>query len=404
MATAAVRDAEDGAQFVAELEKRHGIRVEVISGEREAKLGAYGVLASIHRPEGISADLGGGSLELARLFDQDIQEQATLRIGSLRLLDQSGGEPAQIYEAIAGAIGEVEWLQRKKPKALYAIGGSFRALARIHVEKAGYPLHILHHYTVPSKGMPAFLRDIIAMPPEKIATLPGMVPKRAAILVPAAMVLERLLETIKPEKLVFSASGIREGYLYEKLSPYVREEDALLASCTEFAVKGGRNVGYCHELYEWMEPLFDGENDRDARLRFAACLLHDIARFVHPDYRAEWAMHRILQSNLPGIDHAERVQLSLALYHRYQFRRPGAYAELTLIGARARAWARVAGAAMNLAYHLTGGVQDTLPEIKLKVSKNKLALHFPDGLKDLAGEAVKKRLDGLDEAWRSARD
>lgn len=92
VATAAVRDASDGPEFVETLEREHNIFIEVISGKREAKLGAYGILASMHKPEGLAGDLGGGSMELVALDkNQRIGERISLPVGALRLLDECDG-------------------------------------------------------------------------------------------------------------------------------------------------------------------------------------------------------------------------------------------------------------------------------------------------------------------------
>ncbi len=400
VATAAVRDAADGEAFVEEIEQRHGIHIEVISGKREARLGAYGIMASVHHPDGVSGDLGGGSMELVRMEDHRVREQMTLPIGGLRLLDQSGGDRAKMRELVAKSLAEAGWLKERKIRNFYAIGGSFRAIAHMHMLGADYPLHIIHQYTLETKPFLSFIRSLARLPEADIAALPGAVPKRLASLPPAAIILEQMLEMAKPEQIVFSASGIREGYLYEKLSPYLREEDALLASCTEFALKGGRGTAYAHELFEWMEPLFPDEDAAQQRLRFASCLLHDIARYIHPEHRADWAIQRILQSSLTGLCHEERVQLAMAMYHRYQFKLKTDAPALSLIGPDDKARAKLIGSCMNLAYHLTGGIPGTLPQTRLEPGKSKLALSLPGALADLYGDSVKKRVSGVEEAWR----
>lgn len=399
VATAAVRDASDGKDFVAELEKRHHIHIDIISGKKEARLGAFGIFSSIHEPQGISGDLGGGSMELAQLSRQILTEQVTLPIGSLRLIDQTGGGREEMRALIAAELDKTEWLQGAKPENFYAIGGSFRAVARMHMLARGYPLEILHQYTVEAEELRRYVRELAALSEAELAALPGAAAKRVAAIPPAALILEGILATARPKQVVFSASGIREGYLHEKLSPYLRSEDVLLASCYEFAMKGGRGTAYAHELFEWMQPLFPGEPEAFRRLRFAACLLHDIARYIHPDHRAEWAMQRILQSVFVGLSHGERVQLALALYHRYQPKLKVAHPAFALIGAKEQGWARLLGAAMNLAYQLSGGIAGNLPETALKAGKHKLGLQLPAHLQALAGETVKKRQGQLEEAW-----
>ncbi|MDE3060049.1 MAG: Ppx/GppA family phosphatase [Pseudomonadota bacterium] len=400
MATAAVRDARDGEGFARYLEDTYDIHVDTISGKKEARLGAFGVCSSMYKPRGITGDLGGGSMELVQVDDGHITDHVSIALGSLRMIDESKGDRDKLRKLIGKRFDELEWLSGQKVPAFYAIGGSFRALARMHMESVDYPLHILHEYKVDAKTFLNFAGTIAAMPEGKLEKFPGVTARRIAALPGAAMILERIIETAKPEHIVFSASGIREGYLYEKLSPYIRNQDGLLASCTEFAVKGGRSTAYANELFTWMYPLLEKESEKERRLRLAFCLLSDIALHIHPEYRAEWAFHRILHSALTGLTHRERVKVSLALYHRYQFKLKDEWPSLRLLKSGDREWAKLVGSAANLAYHLTGSIPGNLHKTAFITEKNQLSLQLGGNMQDVLGDAVKRRMDGVREAYR----
>ena len=369
MATAAVRDAKDGESFARYLEETYDIDVDIISGKKEAKLGAYGVCASMYKPKGITGDLGGGSLELVKVDDGQIADTASLLLGSLRMIDESKGDRDKLRKLIEKRFAELKWMEDNKVPNFYAIGGSFRALARMHMAAGGYPLHILHEYKVDAKNFLSFVRDIAMMPESKLEKFPG----------------------------------IREGYLYEKLSPYIRNQDGLLASCTEFAVKGGRSTAYANELYTWMYPLLEKESEKERRLRLAFCLLSDIAMHIHPEYRAQWAFHRILQSALTGLTHRERIKLSLALYHRYQFKFDESWSALKLLKSGDREWARLVGTSANLAYHLSGSISGNLHNTSFVMEKDQVVLQLNGAMQDVLGDAVKRRMDGVREAWGEYR-
>jgi exopolyphosphatase/guanosine-5'-triphosphate,3'-diphosphate pyrophosphatase len=190
MATAAVRDAKDGANFAKYLEDTYDISVDIISGKKEARLGAFGVCASIFKPQGITGDLGGGSLELVKVDDGQIADHASLLLGSLRMIDECKGDRVKLRKLIERRFAELNWLDGKGVPAFYAIGGSFRALAKMHMEANNYPLHILHEYKVDSKTFLGFVRDIAIMPDNKLEKFPGGSAKRAPALPGAAIVLE----------------------------------------------------------------------------------------------------------------------------------------------------------------------------------------------------------------------
>lgn len=401
LATAAVRDAVDGTEFVETLERKYGVSITVISGIKEARLAAAGVFSSIYRPEGLAGDLGGGSIELISLERGSIAGQATMPIGPLRLLDASGGDTGIMRGLIRDAVSAESWLDRAHPPHFYAIGGSFRAIAHIYMKIEKYPLDIVHHYTIKNAPMRKLLKEIVSLPPQEVAELPGAPSKRAEALIPAALVLEHILDLTHPVDVIFSASGIREGFLYEKLSPSIRAEDPLIASCADLASQNGRVAGYARELFTWMAPLFEKESDADKRLRFAACILSEIGWRIHPDYRAEWVFFRALQSTLTGLSHPERVTLALALYHRHQYKRKHDWDVLELARERDLAWARVVGTAASLAYHVSGGMSGNLDNVTLRLGKHELEVAFAPDAQDLMTDAVRKRVEGLGDTFKA---
>jgi exopolyphosphatase/guanosine-5'-triphosphate,3'-diphosphate pyrophosphatase len=400
MATAAVRDAKDGEAFARYLEDTYDIDVDTISGKKEAKLGAYGVCASMFKPRGITGDLGGGSLELVWVDDGQIADHASVLLGSLRLLDETKGDREKMKKLIDKRFGELDWLKDHKTANFYAIGGSFRALAKMHMESSNYPLRILHEYRAEAKEFQAFVKQIAAMPADKLEKFPGVAAKRIATLPGAAMILDKIISAAKPEGIVFSASGIREGYLYEKLSPYIRSQDGLLSSCIEFATKGGRSTAYSNELYTWMYPLLKDESDRDRRLRMAFCLLSEIAQHIHPEYRAEWAYERILFSSITGLSHRERVKLALALYHRHQFKVKQVWSEMNMLKQKDAAWAKLVGTCANLAYHISGSVAGNLLKTAYVIDSKAVNLQLSGSMQDIMGDALKRRIAGVDEAYK----
>lgn len=399
MATAAVRDAKDGAAFARYLEDTYKIDIDIISGKQEAKLGAYGVCSSMYKPCGITGDLGGGSMELVWVNDGEITDHTSIALGSLRMIDETKGDRDKLRKLIDKRFKELDWLGEHKTPAFYAIGGSFRALAKMHMAAVNYPLQILHEYKVESKSFQEFAREIAAMPENKLEKFPGAAPKRVQALPGAAMIIDSIISLSKPEQIVFSASGIREGYLYEMLPASVRNMDGLIASCTEFASKGGRSMDYAQELKQWMKPLLPNQTEKDLRLLTAFCLLTDIGLHIHPEYRAQWAFERIQFSALTGLSHRERIKLALALYHRYQFKLKEEWPALALVKNADRAWARLVGTAANLAYHLSGSIPGNITNTQLITEGQKVELRLAKHMQDAMGDAIKRRLDGLNEAY-----
>src|SRR5215469_8079820 len=213
LATAAVRDAEDGAEFVNDVEKRFSIRVRVLPGSEAGRLSALGVLSGSPEASGLVGDLGGGSIELAAIGNGRVGTVATLPIGPLRLVEEADDEK-ELKEIIDRHLESVAWLTKNETPRFYAVGGAWRAIARIHMEQQRYPLHIIQAYTLPRGEAQNFL-DVMARQSrkslEKISTIAR---KRLEVVPLAARILARILRRTGATELVFSATGLREGHLY----------------------------------------------------------------------------------------------------------------------------------------------------------------------------------------------
>jgi exopolyphosphatase/guanosine-5'-triphosphate,3'-diphosphate pyrophosphatase len=395
LATAAVRDAEDGAAFVSALERRLGISVRVLSGEQEGTLSAMGVVADIAGANGIVGDLGGGSVELVPVQDASAGGAVTLPLGPLRLADVAEDEK-RVRDTIDRQLATVSWLSSSPRDSFYAVGGAWRALARIHMEQVGYPLHIIQQYTLPRAEAAAFL-DLVARQSrkslEKITTVSR---KRLEVVPLAARILARLIRRIEPRQVVFSAAGLREGHIYSLLDAAERQADPLIAACQETAQRDPRFGPDKGELFAWCAPLFPRETPERQRLRRAATLLGDVAWHEHPDYRAEQALRHALFMPVFGIGHAERAFVAAALQGRYG---GAGSAEQTpalrLLDEDGLTAARTCGLALRLGYTLSGGVPGMLSGAALSLDDGAVVLSLGGQAVALYGESVQRRLDAL---------
>lgn len=404
LATAAVRDAEDGKDFVRYVEKTHGVKVRVISGKQEAKLAAKGVQSSLYDVRGLVGDLGGGSFELVRVEGDKIHEQETLPLGALRLRADSGESITAAADRARTAYGELGWLRKFKMDTFYAVGGSFRALAHAYLLQSNYPLEVIHAYEVDALKFVPFLRQFALLDEKAIAEMPGSSRKRAQSLPYAAVALAELLEHVSAKRVVFSTAGIREGYLFDRLSPYLKQEDGLVACCVDLASQSGRLESYARDLFQWMTPLFAGEMAQKQRLRFACCVLSEFAWRVHPQYRSEWMFMRIIHSSIIGMNHEERVLLANALYHRHTLKTPLKTRVLSLLDAKQKLWCQNIGAALSVGFMLSGGMAGALQRIPLAYDGKAITVDPAPEFQGLLTDTVRKRLDGLGEmlsAWRN---
>src|SRR5437660_6048996 len=133
LATAACRDASNGRAFIAEAQRICGTKVDVLSGRREANYSALGVVSGVHRPDGIVGDLGGGSLELIDVHGSRIKTGVTLPLGGLALQDRSGRSMKKAEKIVKDAFDDLKLLRGGEGRTFYAVGGTWRALAQLHM-------------------------------------------------------------------------------------------------------------------------------------------------------------------------------------------------------------------------------------------------------------------------------
>jgi len=401
IATAACRDAKNGKAFVIEAERICGTKIDILSGKREAELSALGVVSGFHNPDGIVGDLGGGSLELTELSGQRIKSGVTLPLGGLALQDISSKSVKKAEKIVKNALADAELLAAGKGRTFYAIGGTWRALARLHMWQVGYPLHVMHGYVLPAKEALEFSNLVHRVNPEMLSQIEVVTDARRPLLAYAALVLENLVRIAKPKEVVISALGVREGLLYSMLDADERAKDPLIAAASELNVLRSRSPAHGDELIAWTDKFMASsgldETADERRLRHAACLLADIGWRAHPDYRGEQSLNIIANGAFVALDHPGRTFISLAVF----FRHVGLVDdELSprlreLATTRVLDRARVLGAALRVAYLVSASTTGVLPKTPMVVDRGRLVLRFENGFKALAGERVFVRLRQL---------
>ncbi len=398
LATAAVREASDGASFAREIERRWRAPVSVLSGEEEARLAASGVLCAQPHADGLVADLGGGSLELVALDKGRIGNgAATLPLGLLRLGEASGDDPKRAEALIDKHFAKVDWLARQQGRQVFAVGGAWRSLARIGIEQTKHPLHVLDNFTLERAGAVDLLGLIARQSRKSLEKIPGLSRKRVPHLPLAALLLKKVIEHGRCSQLVFSVYGMREGQFYRRLPESLRSQDPLIAACEHMARQQGRFPAHGEELFAWMQPLFPREPAPQRRLRQAACLLGDLFWSEHPDYRAEQAFLRVIRLPVMGLDHRDRAALALAVYARYENgEEPEEVREvLGLLNDEDERRARIIGLLLRLGHTVSGGVPGLLENTRLRHSGDALVLNVPESDPAFAPDLLDRRYDRL---------
>lgn len=401
LATAAVRDAADGPDLVAELARRFDVEVKVLSGDDEGRLAALGVLLGTPDADGIVADLGGGSLELVEIDGGRVDPLGRLRsfpLGVLRLDDiERGGGEAAVDAAIKAELAHTPWISERPVKTLYAVGGSWRAMAKLCMLQENHPLQVLDKYTL-SRAKAVEMSDLVArIGRRSLDKISGISRRRLAVLPHAARLLQVLLATIRPERVVFSIHGMREGFYYSLMPDAIRDRDPIVDMCEAVAGNGHRFAQQPAVLMRFLDPLFPDETDKQRRQRFAACMLGDLYWDEHPDFRGQQAFFKTLRLPVVGFDHQDRAALALMVLYRYQ-----SYDEihdaqdvLALLTPDDRVRVQAVGCGLRLAHMISGGAPGILGGCRLILEPRRLVLRIPGDDPAFDISAFDKRLERL---------
>lgn len=402
IATAAAREAENGMDFIHRVEDILGTEIRVLSGREEARYSALGVISGFHPADGVAGDLGGGSLELIDVAGTAVGEGITLPLGGLRLQDQAGGSLVAAQKYVRDQLARAKLLEAGQGRAFYAVGGTWRNIARLHMSATNYPLVVMHNYEMGIETSANFLRQVGRGELDKIPGIERISRSRRTLLPYGAIVLQEIIAAMKPSKVVTSALGVREGFLYSLLSPEEQRVDPLISAAEELALLRARSVSHARELADWTGSTFAAfgidETEDEVRYRRAACLLADIGWRAHPEYRGTQSLNIIAHASFIGVDHPGRAFIALTNLYRHE----GVFDETiatdlkTLAPPRYIDRARLLGAMLRVIYLLSASMPGVIPKLRwVRGDGGGLSLVIPYSHRELDGERPAGRLAQL---------
>jgi exopolyphosphatase/guanosine-5'-triphosphate,3'-diphosphate pyrophosphatase len=402
VATAATRESEDGPEFQAQVLRETGLKLHVIDGSEEARLSAQGVLLGWPEATGIVCDIGGNSMELARIGNGKVGKRVSTQLGPFRLQQIEGGpkkRKAHIDAILEAAAKEV----RPNNDRVYLVGGSWRVIARLDMERRNYPLTVLHEYRMTPEGLTDTLDWLATADLAALRGRTGTSAERMELVPLACEVLREIIRVLKPSEIDVSSYGIREGLLYEQMPERLRARDPLIEAARMAEMTQARIPGFGKKLFAFLEPLFKGVTDDRMRLIKAACLLHDTTWRAHPDYRAEACFDNATRANLGGLDHPGRVFLGLALLHRYKNSRSGSRMEslFRLLPEADIQEAEILGKAMRFGAMFAVGDPAHAGELRWQPKKRALVLSLTEDGVGLFGEVAQARFAALAQAMKA---
>jgi len=347
VATSAIRDAENAAEFLARARDLTGLPIRVLDREAEARYGYLAAINSTTLLDGCVLDLGGGSLQLVRVIDRIDRESGSWSLGAVRMSERflppnGPAKRKQIDELRAHVAKELEqapWLAQSG-RRLVGLGGTVRSLATAVQRAAGLPSNGVQGMLVERGALDELVQRLAALPAAERSTIPGIKPARADLILAGAIVVQGVLDAGGFDGLEATEAGLREGVFFERLlSRQVQPlfEDLRRTSVMNLATRYNVDAAHTDHVATLALGMFDelarlGLHDGDARERellWAACMLHDIGMSVDYDDHHKHSRYLILNGGLPGFTPVEVATIAQAArYHRKGMPDPGPLAAL----------------------------------------------------------------------------
>ncbi|MXO59786.1 Ppx/GppA family phosphatase [Altererythrobacter salegens] len=392
VATAAVRDAKNGGEFLERVRKL-GLDARLLSGDEEARASATGVIAAFPDAHGVVADLGGGSLELVSVENGQDHHGESLSIGTLRLGALRKKGSASFKRTVHRAFDNAGWAAAH-PGPLYMVGGTWRAFAKYAMLTSGHPLSDPHWLQLPVEEADKIAKKLVRTDPETLREMGGITNLRAGALPDAAALLRVMLAELAPTELVFSSWGLREGILYQRLPELARRQDPLLAGMAYFTAPRGASISKAAMIAGWTASVANGDGAKSERLRLAATLLAQAAARLEPNIRMSHALNWALEKRWIGLDMPGRARIAAALVGACD--KPALPSELLALADEkdlheALGW----GLAIRLCRRLGGGSRTSLASSSLTVEGKTVVLDLDSTGAELLGEPVETELKNL---------
>ena len=316
LATAAVRDAENGQAFMAEVKKRFGFDVRILSGEEEARYGFLGAVGGLPVDHGVLFDVGGGSMQVTRFRQRRVMHAVSLPLGSLRLSDAflksdppSDGEVRRLSDHARSLLEEAGVAPLEPGESLVGTGGTLRNLAKVDLRSRDYPVTRLHGYLLTRKRLKEVLELGTERKLKKRGDISGLNEDRGDSIVGGGLAIAALVRLLEADEVWVSGQGVREGLARSLTSedlPSPRDvrTASVRALAARFAGWEAESASRRAAIAEALLSALDLAPDQDVKegLLHAAALL-DVGRSVDYFDRHEHVADIVLATDLLGFSH-----------------------------------------------------------------------------------------------------
>ncbi len=313
VATAILRDNDRSDEFIEHIKAKYGVEIQLVTGQEEAKLSAKGLIMGVKNVNGFAVDLGGGSLEIIEIKNNEIIQTHSLKLGTKIIAKNGYGDINTLIELISNYLDKSETYDKNFIcDNLYFIGGSLRFIMRSYTDVFNYPIKALHNLSLSRENIISYL--------DKFENNLRSISVKTKINTNAMLMSRALIEFFDPKDIIVSTYGLKEGVRFEMLSEEEQKKDIILEKFKMHFGDSSAEEDVDYYIGIMKSVLEDIDNYRDL-LRYALIVLSSRSNY---DQTIQFTaiIEQLLTCEIQ-ISHKERVCLALIVAHFTNFKLPG---------------------------------------------------------------------------------
>jgi exopolyphosphatase/guanosine-5'-triphosphate,3'-diphosphate pyrophosphatase len=302
IATEILRNNPNAQKFVDIIYAKYKIKIRILTGEEEAKIGAYGLISGTEDAKGILADFGGGSLEITELKSHEIGILKSFPLGMQKLRENPEISVQQIKEIILAEFPDIKSAQ------LYFIGGSLRRIANLYLQYIKYPLQSLHQFKIKTESMLWYMEKLIDMS-ERNYPIAGPA-KKGGTLFYTIMIARALIDVFAPEHIVISTYGLKEGVRFCNLSEAEKKKNLI----TERLKSSSDNIDFQGYVDLFQPFLLESQQKLPQIIEFSLLIANNITLKKCSGHNIS---DYIINLDVP-FSHQQRIMIAIIFSALYQ--------------------------------------------------------------------------------------
>ena len=311
-ATEAVRVAKNRDAFIADAENILKKKIHVLTGDEEAKFSAMGCIVGLKKSNGLVADLGGGSLELAEVKKKEIMNTLSLPLGVHRAKSKNN----KIIDKFKSSLQNTEWLNENKFKRVILTGGTWRALVKLYFDKYNYPLKVIHHFKPDFDNFVLMLEEVSNFKKKDLLQYSLITKDKTPFIRYAAKLALEIINKVSAKQVVISYTAIREGYISDKIKLNYKNDPLEYQSLKVAAIANelnSRAVNF-ENIKLFTNNFFKKRSYLNKRIRESAANYITTGDSIAREERGLFVFKQIIKSEILKFSHSDRVMLATIIF------------------------------------------------------------------------------------------